>query len=457
MSGWRSTNLGNLGTLVRGISFPKEARGTEPKKGFIACLRTTNVQKEVDWDDLVFVPEQYLRDDEKLIRAGDILISNANSLELVGKSSYVAQVPVRATLGTFISAFRCDDSVDSKFVYFQLCAPDVRSAIRNVASTTTNISNVSGEKLGNVELRVPSLPEQRRIVAKIEELFTQVDAGVQALERAKVLLKQYRQSLLKSAFSGKLTEKWRQENRDKIEPASVLLERIREERKKKLGKKYKELPPLDTSDLPELPEGWAWVRLQDVASKVTDGEHFRPKTIDSGVLFLSAKDVTDSGIDLSDPLFMDPTDAVRSRLRCDPERGDILVVSRGAGIGRSCIVNIDKTFCLLGSVILIKPVDMVLNRLILLMLKSPFLNRRLTSLSGSTAQQAIYLRDITVLPLPLPPIEEQHQLVQTVDDLLSKVDYVEHSIEHLESLSHQGRQSVLNQAFSGALLQSEIS
>jgi type I restriction enzyme S subunit len=114
---------------------------------------------------------------------------------------------------------------------------------------------------------LPPLAEQHRIVAKIEELFSDLDAGVETLKKLRTLIKRYRQSVLKAAFEGKLTEEWREEHKDELEPASVLLERIREERKKtakEQGKKYKEPPPVDTSNLPELSGGWEWASFAEV-------------------------------------------------------------------------------------------------------------------------------------------------------------------------------------------------
>ena len=115
-----------------------------------------------------------------------------------------------------------------------------------------------------IPIPLSPLPEQHRIVAKIEELFTRLDAGVEALKKIKAQLKRYRQAVLKYAFEGKLTQEWREANKGKIEPASVLLERIKEERKKEGKGKLKELPPIDTSDLPELPEGWVWTTVGDL-------------------------------------------------------------------------------------------------------------------------------------------------------------------------------------------------
>jgi len=131
--------------------------------------------------------------------------------------------------------------------------------------TGTTFNAITGDQLRSIEIPLPPLPEQHRIVSKIEELFTKLDAGVEALKKIKAQLKRYRQAVLKYAFEGKLTQEWREANKDKLEPASVLLERIKEEKKKKALGKFKELPPLDTSGLSDLPKEWAWTRLGEIS------------------------------------------------------------------------------------------------------------------------------------------------------------------------------------------------
>ena len=109
---------------------------------------------------------------------------------------------------------------------------------------------------------LPPLNEQRRIVEKIEELFTKLDAGVRSLKQTQALLKSYRRSVLKAAVEGELSREWREAHQDELEPASELLERILQERREKFtGKKYKEPASPDTSELPALPDGWAWTTV----------------------------------------------------------------------------------------------------------------------------------------------------------------------------------------------------
>src|SRR5690606_34004183 len=101
-----------------------------------------------------------------------------------------------------------------------------------------------------------------------------LDAGVEELQKTKQQLKVYRQSLLKHAFEGKLTQEWREAHKDELEPTSVLLERIKKEHKKRFGKKYKELTLVDKSTLPELPEGWEWAAFGQLGTLIS-GQHIK--------------------------------------------------------------------------------------------------------------------------------------------------------------------------------------
>ncbi|MFO1244398.1 MAG: restriction endonuclease subunit S [Ramlibacter sp.] len=201
-----TAQLGEISSIVRGIAFPKEDKRAEPLPGHVACLRTTNVQRTVEWDDLWFVPEKHVKREEQLVRSGDILISTANSYELVGKVAPVVGIPHKATLGAFISLIRPNERVEPKFLYHQLAWGKTQSRIRETASTTTNISNVSTKKLLTLEMFTPPLEAQREIVAELEKQFSRLDEAVANLQRVKANLKRYKASVLKAAVEGRLVE-----------------------------------------------------------------------------------------------------------------------------------------------------------------------------------------------------------------------------------------------------------
>jgi type I restriction enzyme S subunit len=357
-----------------------------------------------------------------------------------------------------------------EFVNFALNSPSTRhrtsSIIHGVGRPRLNLSEVRA-----ICLPLAPLNEQRRIVAKIEELFSDLDAGVAALERIRVNLKRYRAAVLKAAVEGKLTAEWRAKH-PKTEPASKLLERILAERRQKweqdqlakfaaAGKtppkgwreKYVEPAAPDTSGLPEPPQGWCWASLDQSCRKTTDGEHLSPNTRDTGVMLLSAKDVRDHGVVIDDPKYVSFEDAVKFRERCNPELDDVLIVSRGATIGRTAVVQIDTPFCLMGSVILLKSVGSnVVAKMLAHWLKEMRCQRSLLAASGSTAQQAIYIRDIRTLAIPLPPLDEQSQLVSRIEEQFSIIAFAEQETETVLRRAARLRQSILKRAFEGKLV-----
>lgn len=194
-----------------------------------------------------------------------------------------------------------------------------------------------------------------------------------------------------------------------------------------------------------LPNNWIAATLDEFALKITDGEHFRPPTQNSGVYFLSAKDIRDEGVSLDSPLYISIETADKALKRCNPEFGDVLVVSRGATVGRSCKVDIHDVFCLLGSVILIKP-GPVLGDYLVLALKSPAIKEKLINASGSTAQPAIYLKDLKKIIFPIPPVEEQKRIIQKMKELNNLCEQLRFQIRQANQLKRQITDALVEQA-----------
>lgn len=182
--------------------------------------------------------------------------------------------------------------MDTEYVYYYLKAS--KRLAESYASGTTFLE-LSGKNFGILPFPLPPLPEQRRIVAKLEELFSRLDAGVAAVRRTQALLKRYRQSVLHAAVTGELTRAWREAHPTPPETGEALLTRIRAERRaqweaaqvaKRGGqlplndawkKKYEEPAAPDTSELPELPElpaGWVWATSEQLCSSVASGVSF---------------------------------------------------------------------------------------------------------------------------------------------------------------------------------------
>lgn len=317
---------------------------------------------------------------------------------------------------TELHVLRCRECLKNKYLFYFLIQSSFRKvAHRNMTGTAGQL-RVPKTFLENTEIPLPPLDEQHKIVEKIEELFSELDNSVAELKKAKAQLRLYRQSVLASAFAGRMNNENLRMNNE------------------------------------ELPAGWKWVKLGEIANKITDGEHIRPNVQSTGVPFLSAKDVRENDISFDNVLYVSDKDAKRFWKRCDPERGDILIVSRGATVGRLSVIETDTNFCLLGSVILIKINYATNSRFVALMIKSPQINKKILNISGSTAQQAIYLRDIKNVTIPLPPFSEQQIIVDHIEKRFAEADGLEKAIDEGLVRAEMMRQGILKRAFEGKLL-----
>jgi len=457
-------------------------------KGNIHLLRTSDITSgSVIWDKVPFCEKEPLEKDKYVLKDGDIVISRAGS---VGYSCLIKN-PKDAIFASYLIRFRT--LINEKYLAFFLKSPLYWHSILERRLGIT-IPNVNASKLKQIPLPLPPLPEQQRIVAKIEELFTKLDAGVEALKKAKEQIKRYRQAVLKYAFEGKLTEEWRKsfelsilndelkqtqnpqlntqnstfktENStfntqhskfttQNYESASVLLEQIKEERKKKLGKKYKELPPIDTSELPELPEGWVWVRLDNCSELITKGES--PKWqgfnyIEDGIPFIRSENVLWGKVDISNTVKI-PIDFHNKLKRSQIKGYDILINLVGASIGRCGVVQSNINAANINqAVALIRTNNLLAPFYLMYLLLSPKFQQIIHSNKVETARPNISLEDLKTLILPLLPLPEQHRIVEEIERRFSVADEVEKAIDNSLKQAERLRQSILKKAFEGKLV-----
>ena len=297
---------------------------------------------------------------------------------------------------------------------------------------------------------LPPLNQQKRIVAAIEALRERSQKARSVLSVIPELCDKFRQSVLAAAFRGDLTADWREQNPD-VKAALEILSELQSTKRKQ---KNKTNTISSSFDIPfEAPETWEWIILDIICEKITDGEHLTPPLAEKGVPLLSAKDVRDWSLDFSNTKFVSSEVAEKSRARCNPEKNDVLVVSRGATVGRTSRVKTEEPFCLMGSVLLFKLNQSIIEpEFIELFFKSPFGARQLTSMSGASAQQAIYIRDMRSFPTPFPPLTEQKEIVRQVKTLFQFIDKIEESHEGTEAYLDRLNQSILAKAFRGELV-----
>ena len=244
-------------------------------------------------------------------------------------------------------------------------------------------------------------------------------------------IKKLRELILELAVRGKLVP---QDPND--EPASVLLERIAAEKaqlvKDKKIKKPKALPEVSEDERPfELPQGWEWGRVNELAKLVTDGVHHTPKYIDEGVPFISVKDINGSTISFKDCKYISQEQHEDINKRCNPEKGDILLCRIGT-LGRATVVDTDANFSLFVSVGLLKFFqNHFLPGYAHKVFHSPLLLNQYDAIkAGGSHTNKLNLGDIPRLMLPIAPLKEQYRIVAKVEELMGWCDALEAQTEN---------------------------
>jgi len=355
-------------------------------------------------------------------------------------------------------------------------------------------------RIGNLtdyDVTFPCEQAQHRIVAKIEELFSELDKGIENLKTARAQLKVYRQALLKHAFEGKLTAQWRAENQGKLETADVLLKRIQQERTQRyqqqladwekskspsvpllqrgkassaasippfekggLGgiskpKAPKPLPPLTTeelAELPELPEGWVGARLGWMTCAVEYGTS--AKSAESGACpVLRMGNIQNGKFDWTDLVFTDDEGEITKYLL---REGDVLFNRTNSPelVGKSAIFKSNKPAIFAGYLIRVNQIATIAESQYL----NYFLNSHIAKQHGNTVktdgvnQSNINGEKLVNYPFPFCSLEEQKVIVELLDAKLSEVDQLDQTITTSLQQAEALRQSILKKAFSGQLV-----
>ena len=268
--------------------------------------------------------------------------------------------------------------------------------------------------------------------------------------------KKLRQKILDLAIRGKLVP---QDPND--EPASVLLERIRAEKEQLIKegkiKRSKKSAASDTShyeNVPfEVPESWCWVNIMEVLVKLTDGTHHSPKNYPKGKYkYITAKNIKNEGIVLDGVTYVDDETHHEIFCRCNPEYGDILYIKDGATTGVVAINNLEEEFSLLSSVALLKPSKLISNKYLFYYLQSSYCYESVRSSMKGVGITRITLKQIADWDVPIPPMEEQHRIVEYIDSLFAQVDLIAKDTATLKLFLEKCKHSILNLAIAGKLV-----
>jgi type I restriction enzyme S subunit len=350
----------------------------------------------------------------------------------------------------------------NEYLYYFL--KSAKSLAENRASGTT-FKELSGAAFKRLPFPLPPTTEQHRIVDKIEELFSELDKGVENLETAREQLKVYRQALLKHAFEGKMTADWREKNERNLKPADALRSEILDVRcatwGKAQSKRYKIPVSVDAADLPPLPRAWAWVSLDELVS----GE---PRSLQSGpfgsslkhsefrhegILVIGIDNVGSGQFSLGSQNRL-PMAKFSNLTKYRARPGDLLITVM-ASLGRTCVVPRTLETAIITKHVYRVSIDhnYLLPEFYNLALQGPTVSRK-RMLQGAQGQTRPGLNSsiLREIPLPLCSLAEQQEIVSRLSQRLSELENLDKAVQEELLRAKALRQAILKRAFLGGLV-----
>jgi type I restriction enzyme, S subunit len=364
------------------------ASGERDDNGIVQ-LRMNNITDDgrFDFEELLKVPIP--SDIERFdLQTNDIIFNNTNSLDLIGKTAIVNE-GLPYTFSNHLTRMRViKNKLVPHWLYFILLRYKERFVFRAICHTHVGQSGIGKNELQNLQIFFPSLVEQQKIasnLSKVDELIQKTD---QVIEQTQRLKKGLMQRLLTKGIGHTEFKK---------------------------------------TELGDIPKTWALAILNTVCDKIQDGSHFSPKIKyvfpgENRFLYITAKNIKENAVDLSDVVYVDKQFHDSIYPRCNPEKGDILLVKDGVMTGVAVVNNLAEPFSMLSSIALIKTSKSMLDAHYLkYYLESASGFRMVTNQMTGTAIRRIILDKIKTSPIPLPPIFEQKRIGGIMSQMDKKI------------------------------------
>jgi type I restriction enzyme, S subunit len=467
--GWSVTSIGDLvHSLEYGYTAKAEHRPDGPR-----FLRITDIENgRIEWTSVPCCTIEASRLTKYLLKHADVVFARTGSID----KACMVRNPPQAVFASYLIRGRPLDTCVATWLDVFVGSTAYRNQA-NAASAGVGRANINAKSIGRIELRLAPLPEQDRIVAAIESYFTRLDDAVTSLERVQRNLKHYRASVLKAAVEGRLVpteaELARAEGRD-YESASVLLERVLAERRrrwedaelakmKNKGKipaddkwktKYVEAVAPNTSELPELPEGWCWATVDQISYDVRYGSSAKTqRDLVGGIPVLRMGNISDGALSFADLKYL-PND--------HPEFPDLLLqagdllfnrTNSAELVGKSAVFKSRATPCSYASYLICVRC--------LPGMQSEYVAQYINSLAGrawiaSVVSQQVGQANVNgtklkACAIPVPPLSEQVRIVAESEKLLPLTLQLAVDLQAVQMRCARVRQSILKWAFEGRL------
>ena len=459
MSEWKKVKIGEFLTEREGRFKPDDKRISKYQR-----------LDKIDFSGDIHLSNKPTKTDMILVQPGDLVISGIN----VAKGAitvYQGDEPVCATI--HYSSYTFDSSkVDlDYFKFFVKSAAFIAAMQKQVKGGIK--TEIKPKHLLALEISIPDLGTQKKIVKEISSQLEKTEQLSSEIEKQKSYAKQLRQNILQEAIEGKITADWRKQHPvQKGNPdydAEALFEQIQKEKyhtdlfapngahaKKaksvssepiRVTRKEKSLPPITEEEIPfEILTGWKWVRLGEICEKITDGTHKTPKYTNSGVKFVSAKDIYNKELDFSHCKYISENEHRELYKRCNPEYNDLLI-SKSGSIGTVALNNVKYEFSLFESLALVKYNQKLMLPKFMQYAVQYICNNLTASDIKGVCVKHLHLNVLSSQILSVPPLAEQKEIVARVEQLLQTITQLETQIATRETTTKQLMQSILKDAF----------
>jgi type I restriction enzyme S subunit len=455
---------------------PVSQRGPSSEKPtfrYIDLGAIDNKRKRIADPTIVPVPNAPSRA-KQVVKADDIVFSTVRVyLENIGLVPPELEGEVASTA---FCVLRPASGVDPRYLYYYVTSRPFINTVNRLQRGNSPPSVQDGD-VRRQRLAVAPAREQRRIVSKIDELFSRIDEGEHALERVQKLVERYRQSVLKAAVTGELTREWRETNKDKLESGEALLARILKARREawekaelekmkakgitpandKWKQKYEEPSSPDTTGLPELPKGWAWATVDQVGlvsggltKNQKRGEHELRRP------YLRVANVYANRLELDEVHEIGVGESELDRVLL--KKGDMLVVEGNGSIeqiGRVALWDGSIEGCVhQNHLIKVRCTEVLPSWFVLIWCMSPLGRDQIRRVASSTAGlHTLSISKIQALPIPIPTDGELAHIVDRFDQMDSLVVSQREVILAESIKSNSLRQAILRAAFNGELVE----
>lgn len=459
--GWVATQIAVIAKVESGVGFPKKYQGLDFVD--IPVYKVGDISRSVQNQEKSLVRSSNYVDEKtriamkaKIYPEGSTLFAKIGEALKLNRRGFVGKEGIADN--NVMGVIPDTQLISAKFLFYFLKTVDFSEFSRS--STVPSIRKGDVE---NLVLCLAPLAEQKRIVAKLDEVLAQVDTIKARLDRIPATLKRFRQSVLAAAVSGKLTEDWRVKNVGCCAESELNTNFSKKSGKLRLRGKQTNLSELS---LLTLPSSWTWTQNYKLAKDTSNaicagpfGTIFKAKDFrGEGVPIIFLRHVKKDGFNQNKPNYMDRAVWEEFHQEYSVNGGELLVTKLGDPPGECCIYPENAGTSMITPDVLKMDVDeqSAEKKYLSSYFNSPISTELIEKLAFGATRLRIDIAMFKGFPVPLPPIEEQKQIVRLVDQYFAFADTIEAQVKKAQARVDNLTQSILAKAFRGELVAQDL-